>query len=99
MSIEITQEASKELRKFLEKKHDINKYLRIYVAGFGWGGPSFGIALDEQKDEDEVIKVDDFTFLLDADMVNNFSDFTIDYSNSWLRKGFQVNAGRGGPSC
>ncbi len=35
MSIEITQEASKELRKFLEKKHDINKYLRIYVAGFG----------------------------------------------------------------
>lgn len=35
MSIEITQEASKELRKFLEKKHDINKSLRIYVAGFG----------------------------------------------------------------
>jgi len=55
--------------------------------------------LDEQKYGDEVIKVDEFTFLLDEDMRLNFSDFNIDYSNNWLRRGFQVRAGGGGSSC
>ena len=93
MSIEITQLAQEELRKVLESKNNFNRSLRIYIAGMGWGGPSFGIALDEQKDGDEVVKIDDFTFLLDKDMMNNFSDFNIDYSNNWLRRGFQVRAG------
>lgn len=99
MSIEITDKASKELKKFLEKKNDLSKSLRIYIAGFGWGGPSFGLALDEQKDGDKKVQVEDFTFLLDEDMANNFSDFTIDYSDSWLRRGFQVSVGRGGSTC
>nr|WP_159436131.1 hypothetical protein [Anaerosalibacter sp. Marseille-P3206] len=55
--------------------------------------------MDEQKDRDEVIKVDDFTFLLDEDMRANFDDFNIDYSNNWLRRGFNIRAGRGGSSC
>ena len=99
MSIEITELAQEELKKVLESKNNSNKPLRLYIAGMGWGGPTFGIALDEQKDGDEVIKVDEFTFLLDEDMKNNFNDFSIDYSNNWLRRGFQVRAGRGGSSC
>mgnify|MGYP001944886059 CR=1 FL=1 len=99
MSIEITQLAQEELRKVLESKNNLDRPLRLYIAGMGWGGPTFGIALDEQKEGDEVIKVDEFTFVLDEDMKNNFSDFNIDYSNNWLRRGFQVSAGRGGSSC
>lgn len=99
MSIELTQIAQEELRKVVESKNNLNRSLRIYIAGMGWGGPSFGIALDEQKEGDKVVKIDDFTFLLDEDMTNNFNDFNIDYSNNWLRKGFQVSAGRGGSSC
>ena len=99
MNIEITQLAQEELRKVLESKNNLDRPLRLYIAGMGWGGPTFGIALDEQKEGDEVIKVDEFTFVLDEDMKNNFSDFNIDYSNNWLRRGFQVSAGRGGSSC
>ncbi len=99
MNIEITQLAQEELRKVLESKNNLDRPLRLYIAGMGWGGPTFGIALDEQKEGDEVIKSDGFTFLLDEDMKNNFSDFSIDYSNNWLRRGFQVSAGRGGSSC
>lgn len=97
MNIKLTELAQEELRKQLQSKD--NRSLRLYVAGMGWGGPTFGIALDEQKDRDEVIKVDDFTFLLDEDMRANFDDFNIDYSNNWLRRGFNIRAGRGGSSC
>lgn len=97
MNIKLTELAQEELRKQLQSKD--NRSLRLYVAGMGWGGPTFGIALDEQKDGDEVIKVDDFTFLLDEDMRANFDDFNIDYSNNWLRRGFNIRAGRGGSSC
>lgn len=99
MDIKLTQLAEEELTKYLESKNEQDKALRIYIAGIGWGGPNFGIALDEQKDGDEVVKVDDFTFLLDEGIVNNFSDFTIDYSNNWLRRGFQVISGRESSHC
>lgn len=99
MNIELTHIAREELRKYLESKNNLNKPLRVYVAGLGWGGPTFGLALDEQKDDDSIVKVDDFTFVLDQDIVNNFDEFNIDYSNNWLRRGFQVTAGRGGSHC
>lgn len=99
MTIDLTKKASEELKKFLESKDALGGSFRIYISGMGWGGPTFGIALDEPKDGDEVVEVEDFKFLLDEDMVGNFSNFKVDYSNSWLRRGFQVSAGGGGSNC
>ncbi len=35
MNIELTQIAREELRKYLESKNNLNKPLRVYVAGLG----------------------------------------------------------------
>lgn len=99
MNIKLTDIAQEELKKVVDSRKNTNKDLRIYIQGMGWGGPSFGIALDEPKDEDQVIEIDNLKFLLDRDMVNNFSEFIIDYSNNWLRRGFYVTADRGGSQC
>jgi len=48
------------------------------------------LALDEPKEEDVEIEVDDFTFVVEDVLAENFNVFTIDYSNSWLRRGFTV---------
>lgn len=89
MTIDLTEQAKKELIKLLESK-DSEKPLRIYVAGFGWGGPTFGIALDEHKEGDAETKIDDLTFLVEKDLTESFNNFKIDYSDNWLRRGFTV---------
>lgn len=99
MNVNLTDIAQEELVKVVDTRKDTNKELRIYIQGMGWGGPSFGIALDEQKEGDQVVEIDNLKFLLDEDIVNNFDEFNIDYSNSWLRKGFYVTADSGGSHC
>lgn len=98
MFIDLTERAGEELTKVIESKKT-DKFLRIYIAGFGWGGPSFGIALDEHKEGDTETKVGDFTFLIEEGLTENFGKFTIDYSDNWLRRGFTVIPDRGAGSC
>lgn len=98
MKIDLTQKAHDELKKLMESRKD-KKALRIYIAGYGWGGPSFGLALDELKEGDASIEVGDYTFLIEKDLTESFNAFTIDYSDSWLRRGFSVIPDREGASC
>lgn len=99
MNINITEKAKEELRKVLEENKQNKKSLRIYIAGYGWGGPSFGLALDELKSRDKKVEVGDFTFLIEKDLADNFKGFTIDYSDNWLRRGFSVIPKKGGSTC
>ena len=98
MKVDVTERAQEELKKVIQSK-DVDKDLRIYIAAFGWGGPSFGLALDELKEGDAKTEVGDFTFLLEEELVDNFGAFTIDDSDNWLRKGFSVVPDRGGSTC
>lgn len=98
MKINITDIAKEQLEKALTSRKD-KKPLRIYIAGYGWGGPSFGLALDEPKENDVTYQVDDFTIVVEDLIDENFESFTIDYSNSWLRKGFMVIPDRKMSSC
>ena len=57
------------------------------------------MALDELKEEDIRVDTDDFTFILENYLSENFNSFTIDYSDNWLRKGFSVIPDRIVSSC
>lgn len=98
VKIDITDFAKQELAKIIETKKT-DKSLRLYIAGYGWGGPSFGIALDEFKDGDEEVKIDNFNFLIGEDLASSYGKFTIDYSDNWLRRGFSIMPDRGGSGC
>ena len=98
MNINITERAQEELKKVIENRKE-SKPLRIYIAAFGWGGPSFGLALDELKDGDKKTEIGDFTFVIEEDIADAFGTFTIDYSDSWLRRGFSVIPDRRGSTC
>ena len=90
MKIDITNTAKEELVKVLANKKNENKLLRIYIAGYGWGGPSFGLALDELKDDDIQVEEGEFKFVLEDLLTENFGSFTVDFSDNWLRRGFSV---------
>lgn len=98
MKIDITMSAKTELQKVLESKNT-EKPLRIYIAAYGWGGPSFGLALDEPKDDDEQLVVDEFNFVIENGLSDNYEKFTVDYSDNWLRRGFNVTPDRSDEGC
>jgi Fe-S cluster assembly iron-binding protein IscA len=58
-----------------------------------------GLVLDEQKDNDEVFEEGGLKFVVGDDL-EQFEGFKVDYSNSFLRKGFSVSIiGFSGGSC
>ena len=89
MIIDLTTTAKEELKKVIETKQS-TKPLRIYIASYGWGGPTFGIALDEQKEEDVTLEIDNFKFVIVEELAEGFSKFKVDYSDDWLKRGFSV---------
>lgn len=57
------------------------------------------MALEGPKSGDEELISEGFNFLVEEELKDIYGKFTVDYSDSWLRKGFLVYAdGRDG-SC
>lgn len=98
MTIDITSNASEQITKVLESK-ETKKPLRIYVASYGWAGPTLGLALDEQKDGDLNLEANGFNFIIEETLADMYKNFEIDYSDSWLRKGFTVIADNQSGGC
>jgi hypothetical protein len=57
------------------------------------------LALDEHKEGDSEAKVEDFTFLLEKGLEEDFGKFTVDYSDNWLKRGFTVIPDRAIGGC
>lgn len=89
MVIDITSEATEKLKELMETKGE-DKFLKIFVAAYGWGGPSFGLALEEPKEDDEVIKSGEYNFIMDKELWDLYGKFTVDYSDNWLKRGFSI---------
>lgn len=89
MNIELTEKAMEELVKVAKTKESM-KPLRLYIAAYGWGGPTFGLALDEYKDGDSELQIEDFTFLVEQGLAEEYNKWEIDYSDSWMKRGFTV---------
>lgn len=99
MKINITDSAKKMIEKTLEKENIEKANIRIYIQGMGWGGPTFGIALDEQKENDYVEPKDSINYVVEKELLDRFGGFEIDYSNSFLYKGFRIRVAQGGSTC
>ena len=57
----LTENAGKELKAFFTDKPQ--SPIRIYLAPGGFSGPRLGLALDEPRDEDEVMEQDGFSLV------------------------------------
>lgn len=48
------------------------------------------MALDESKDNDLKIESEGFEFLVEENLKELYNKFSVDYSDTWLRKGFII---------
>lgn len=78
MKITLPESAVDTLKDILKDNQDRPSNIRVYFAGIGWGGPSFGLALDEQNDKDLTYKVDGLNFVMSTEDHSKYGDIVIE---------------------
>ena len=104
--VEITEIAARKLKEVMAKQKRENSFLRLFIAGYGWGGPSFGMALDEsKKPNDDVYEAHGVTIVVDKRFAKYLEGAVINYIESEYGSGFQIktpnqpDCGSGCSSC
>jgi len=96
--INISVDAIDEInQKYCQENKAVN--VRVQINGIGWGGPTFGIALDSVKENDIIKKFDLFNLIVEEELIKLFGGFDIDYLDSWIGKSMLVTPNRGGSTC
>ena len=84
MQIHITEVAMETLKRLLAKDKS-NQAIYIYLAGIGCGGggkASFSLAPVNHKEGENVLEMEDITFIYDRLMLNHTKNILIDYTPS-----------------
>ncbi len=103
--VSITKKAATELQNILKKENKKGCGLRIFTAGFGCGGPQYGLALEETPgDRDRITESNGVKIFLDENMDALLSGVEIDYIETEYGSGFVINNSNAasdgcGPSC
>ena len=95
MKFTLTEKAIEKLKS----EKNPHKGYRIKVMGVGWGGPTFGIVRDEQKENDYIEEIEGIYIFTDVELINAHLGFKIDYSSFILTRGFYIQALHYGSRC
>ena len=74
----ITDQARDVLMQLFQE-HEA-KNIRVYFAGFGWGGPQVGLALDEPEKNDRVVTINEIAVAIEAEIEPYTNDLTLDFN-------------------
>lgn len=88
---QVTEEASEKMKKFLGSQEG-PQTIRILMTEGGWKGPYLVMALDAQKDDDEVFTEYGVTFLVEKKLFDRVKPIRIGYSHSTLGEGYTLDS-------
>jgi iron-sulfur cluster assembly accessory protein len=79
--IYVSDSAKEKFVEFMSTEEKKDAYVRIYVSGVGWGGPRYGLTLDEsvQEGKDIVEDTGAFKVIFDRGIANFVDGKSIDY--------------------
>lgn len=79
--LSITEAAQVKFKEFLMEEGKNDAYIRIYVSGVGWGGPRYGLTLDEsvQEGKDVVEEAGEVKIVFDQGIANFVEGKSVDY--------------------
>jgi len=89
--LEISEEASEKISQFLEGREGPHS-IRILMTEGGWKGPYLVMALDEQKENDEVLTERGVTFLVERELFERVKPIRVDYTHSTLGSGYTIES-------
>lgn len=89
MKFSMSEETKASLIESLNKKE--KEAVRIFVKGYGWSGPSFGVALDKQNEDDDVFEADGFNIVAEKEISFLFEDSYIRSKKGLLGDSYTVS--------
>ena len=99
--ITLTDRAATELKDLMSSQNKGNAALRVWVAGGGCSGLSYGMALDENEPEadDKVFENDGVKLIIDSLSLGYMEGSSVDYVEDVLGGGFKIENPNATSSC
>ena len=88
---EVSGEASEKIKQFLEGREGLQT-IRVLMTEGGWRGPYLVMALDEQKEDDEVFTERGVTFVVEKALFERVKPIRIGYTHSTLGSGYTLES-------
>jgi iron-sulfur cluster assembly accessory protein len=90
--VNLTDIATEKVKAFLETENAAasGAGLRVGVRGGGCSGFQYSLALDEQRDDDQVFEHQGIKVLVDPASLRYVDGSTVDYTESLMGAGFEV---------
>ncbi len=90
--IALTPKAAEKVKEFMKQEGREDLYLRVYVAGGGCAGLSYGMGFEEKPSEDDIMLEEyGVKILVDFYSSNYLKGSEIDYIESLMGAGFKIN--------
>ena len=90
-NITVTPEAAISIKNLLKDQNLISHSLRVFIAGVGWGGPQYGMSLDDKvSDSDQVYSSYGVQVIVDDQTLGYLQKATIKFVEENGRSGFQI---------
>lgn len=101
MAITLTERAACELKELMVSQQKANAALRIWVAGGGCSGLSYGMALDDATPEegDNVFEQDGLKIYVDGLSLQYMEGSSVDYVDDMMGGGFKIENPNATSSC
>lgn len=94
----ITETAVEKVKEILTAEGKENWGLRVFMSGGGCCGPSYGLDLVENgNDEDQIVEQDGLKIFVDSQTMETLAGKTFDYVKQGQQEGFAITGGA--PSC
>lgn len=78
MKIQTNEETIKAIQGIMSAQEEKQEAVRIYVAGMGCSGPSFGLTLDAINDTDVTYTENDLTFAVEKNVFDQVGDIIVE---------------------
>jgi iron-sulfur cluster assembly protein len=88
---EVTEEASEKIKQFVEGREGLQA-IRVLMTDGGWRGPYLVMALDEQKENDEVFTEKGAKFVIEKALFERVKPIRIGYTYSTLGSGYTLDS-------
>jgi iron-sulfur cluster assembly protein len=89
--VTLTDIAAKKVGEFLSSQEQPEAGLRVAVKGGGCSGFQYQLALDEGRDTDQVFDFEGIRIFVDPQSLRYVDGSVVDYTESLMGSGFQVN--------
>ena len=101
MNIQVTDKARQKVREFLAEEDDPqSKALRVFVEGGGCAGFQYGLTIDEKREGDAVLDLDDgIKVVIDKQSSLYLDGIRVDFVVEGLQSGFKIDNPNAAGSC